>query len=41
MLFTLNTIVLIITVLMISAPVITGLIGNFEDPEAGKSVFNY
>ena len=41
MLFTLNTIVLIITVLMISAPVLTGLIGNFEDPEAGKSVFNY
>lgn len=41
MFFTLNAIVLSVTVLMIGAPVITGLIGNFEDPEAGKSVYNY
>lgn len=40
MFFTLNALVLSVTVIMISAPVITGLIGNFEDPEAGKSVFN-
>jgi hypothetical protein len=41
MIFTLNMIVLSGTVILISMPVITGVIGSIQDPESGKSVFNY
>ena len=40
MMYTLNIIVFSATVLLISIPVVTGLIGNFENPECGKSVFS-
>lgn len=40
MIYAVNMIVFSATLVLISLPVLTGLIGNFENPDSGKSVFN-
>lgn len=40
MIYALNMIVFSTTLVLIGIALITGLVGNLEDPDAGKSVFN-